>query len=165
MLKLRLSKFIEGIKLFMVSIKLSDGSVRDYPKAISVFDVAKDISTSLARTSIAGLVDGIKRDLSYLISQNAELTLITEKDDTALEIIRHSTAHLLAHAVKQLYPLAQVTIGPVIENGFYYDFSFERPFTLEDLTQIEKRMEALVNLNLPIERKNLSKEHFLIYPR
>ena len=163
MLKLRLSKFIEGIKLFMVSIKLSDGSVRDYPKAISVFDVAKDISTSLARTSIAGLVDGIKRDLSYLISQNAELTLITEKDDTALEIIRHSTAHLLAHAVKQLYPLAQVTIGPVIENGFYYDFSFERPFTLEDLTQIEKRMEALVNLNLPIERKNLSKEQAIQY--
>ena len=127
---------------FMLNIKLPDNSVRSFDNPLSILDIAKSISPSLAKATIAGIVDGIEKDVSYVINADATLKLITEKDSEALSIIRHSTAHLLAQAVKQLYPEAQVTIGPVIENGFYYDFSYERPFTPEDLQKIEKRWRA-----------------------
>lgn len=139
----------------MVKITLPDNSSRIFDNSITIFEVAKNISPSLAKAAIFGIVDGVDKDINYLIEHDVQLKLITDKDLEALPVIRHSTAHLLAQAVKQLYPSAQVTIGPVIENGFYYDFSFERPFTLDDLVKIEKKMEALVNLNLPIERREV----------
>jgi threonyl-tRNA synthetase len=142
----------------MVNIKLPDNTTRSFDQAITVLDVAKSISPSLAKATIAAFVDDKMCDVSYLIDQDAKLKLITEKDPEALEIIRHSTAHLLAQAVKQLYPTAQVTIGPVIDNGFYYDFSYERPFTPEDLTLIERKMDELVNLNLQVTRREMPRD-------
>ena len=136
----------------MIEVQLPDNSVRSFDLAISILDVAKDISPSLAKATLAGIVDGQLHDASYIIKKNCNLKIITDRDDAGLDIIRHSTAHLLAQAVKQLYPTVQVTIGPVIDNGFYYDFSYERPFTPEDLHVIEKRMHELVNKNLPVTR-------------
>lgn len=147
----------------MINIQLPDGGVKSFNESVSVLDVAKSISPGLAKAAIFAVVDGVERDLSYVIDHDANLKLLTDKDEAALAVIRHSTAHLLAQAVKQLYPAAQVTIGPVIENGFYYDFSFERPFTLDDLAKIEKKMEALVNLNLPVERKELPRNEAIKY--
>lgn len=147
----------------MVNVKLPDGSVRSFSDSVSVLDVAKNISPGLAKATIAGVVDNIERDVSFVIHKDVELKLITDKDDAALEVIRHSTAHLMAQAVKQLFPSAQVTIGPVIENGFFYDFSFERPFTPEDLVLIEKKMDALVNLNLAVERKEMPRNDAIKY--
>ena len=125
----------------MPVITLPDGSRREFEQPVTVLEVARSIGAGLARAALAGRVDGRLVDLSHVIAGDAALALITERDAEGLDVIRHSSAHLLAHAVKQLYPAAQVTIGPVIENGFYYDFAFERPFTPEDLAQIEKRME------------------------
>ncbi|HEY8906489.1 MAG TPA: TGS domain-containing protein, partial [Rhodoferax sp.] len=129
----------------MVQITLPDGSQRDYPAAVTVAEVAASIGSSLAKAALAGKVNGKTVDTSTLIDADAKLAIITAKDAEGLEVIRHSTAHLLAYAVKQLFPQAQVTIGPVIENGFFYDFSFERPFTLDDLAVIEKRMTELAS--------------------
>jgi len=136
----------------MPAIKLPDGSERSVDQPVTVAALAASIGPGLARAAIAGKVDGRLVDTSFAIEQDSEVAIVTEKDPEALEIIRHSSAHLLAHAVKQLFPEAQVTIGPVIENGFYYDFSFSRPFTTEDLAQIEKRMADLSKQDIPVQR-------------
>ena len=142
----------------MLKITLPDGSVREFESAVTVLDVAKNISSSLAKVTLAGVVNANLVDVSHIITTDSTLRLITDKDPEGLEVIRHSTAHLLAQAVKQLYPSAQVTIGPVIENGFYYDFSFERPFTPEDLVTIEKKMTHLVDQNIAVERVEMPRE-------
>ena len=146
----------------MPAITLPDGSQRSFDAAVSVLDVAQNISPSLAKITLAGTVTqgGLTQtvDASYVISQDASLKIITAKDPEGLEIIRHSTAHLLAHAVKQLFPEAQVTIGPVIENGFYYDFAYKRPFTPEDLASIEKRMTELTNKDERVVRRVLPRD-------
>jgi len=141
-----------------VIITLPDGSQREFEQAVSVMDVANSIGTGLAKATLAGKVNNQLVDASTLIETNADLQIITAKDEEGLEVIRHSTAHLLAQAVKQLFPEAQVTIGPVIDNGFYYDFSYERPFMPEDLTAIEKQMQQLVKENHPISRRVLSRD-------
>lgn len=147
----------------MLKITLPDGSVREFDSAVTVLDVAKNISPSLAKATLAGVVNDKLVDVSHTISADTNLRLITEKDTEGLEVVRHSTAHLLAQAVKQLYPSAQVTIGPVIENGFFYDFSFERAFTPEDLIAIEKKMAQLVERNQPVERVEMSREAAIEY--
>ena len=142
----------------MPSITLPDGSQRDYENAVSVAEVAADIGPGLAKAALAGVVDGTLVDASTLIDNDAELSIITSKDDDGLHLIRHSTAHLMAQAVKQLYPEAQVTIGPVIEDGFYYDFAYERAFTPDDLEAIEKRMTELASQAIPIVRSELPRD-------
>jgi threonyl-tRNA synthetase len=127
----------------MINITLPDGTVRQYPGAVSVAEVARSIGPGLAKAALAGRLDGSLVDTSALIERDAALAIVTDRDADGLEIIRHSTAHLLAYAVKELFPGAQVTIGPVIDNGFYYDFAYERPFTPEDLERIEARMREL----------------------
>ena len=128
----------------MIQITLPDGSKRDYPGPVTVADVAASIGSGLAKVTVAGKVDGRLVDASDTITQDANLQIITPKDNDGLEIIRHSTAHLLGHAVKQLYPTAKMVIGPVIEDGFYYDIAYERPFTPDDMAAIESRMRALI---------------------
>ena len=147
----------------MLDITLPDGSQRSYEQAVTVADVALSIGAGLARAALAGKVDGQLVDTSYLISQNAELSIITNKDEEGIEIIRHSTAHLLAYAVKELFPDAQVTIGPVIEHGFFYDFSYKRPFLPEDLAAIEKRMAELAKQDIPVTRKVLPRDEAVSY--
>ncbi|WP_297573178.1 threonine--tRNA ligase [uncultured Deefgea sp.] len=147
----------------MPAITLPDGSVRQYDDAVSVYDVAHSISPGLARAALAGKVNGQLVDTRYVMEQDASLHIITDKDAEGLDVIRHSTAHLLAYAVKQLYPTAQVTIGPVIENGFYYDFAYERPFTLDDLAAIEKKMTELVKKDIQVERYELSRDDAITY--
>lgn len=137
----------------MPDIRLPDGSTRHYPQPVSVADVATDIGTGLARAALAGKVDGRLVDTAHLIEDDAELAIVTERDPEGLEVIRHSTAHLLAYAVKELFPEAQVTIGPVIDNGFYYDFAYSRPFTPDDLAAIEKRMNELAKRDIPVSRE------------
>lgn len=137
----------------MTVIRLPDGSKRVFDRPVTVLEVAESIGTGLARSALAGKVNDKLVDLSYLIETDSNLAVITEKNTEGLEIIRHSCAHLLAQAVKELFPEAQVTIGPVIEDGFYYDFSYKRPFTPEDLNEIEKRMVDISRRNLKIERK------------
>ena len=137
----------------MVVVTLPDGSEREYPQAVKVAEVAASIGTGLAKAALAGRVDGRLVDTSFLIENNASLSIITDKDADGIDIIRHSTAHLLAYAVKELFPEAQVTIGPVIENGFYYDFAYKRPFTPEDLAAIEKRMGELAKKDFPVTRE------------
>ena len=127
----------------MPQITLPDGSIRQFEQAVTVFEVAQSIGTGLARAALAGRVDGKLVDTTYLIENNANLAIITDKDADGVEIIRHSTAHLMAYAVQQLFPDAQVTIGPAIEDGFYYDFAYKRPFTPDDLAAIEKKMTEL----------------------
>jgi len=136
----------------MPVINLPDGSQRVFPNPVSVLDVARDIGPGLAKATLAGEVNGRLVDATRMIHEDASLRIITDKDSEGLEIIRHSCAHLLAQSVKILFPTAQVTIGPVVENGFYYDFSFERPFTPEDLKTIEKQMIELAAMDLPVER-------------
>jgi len=143
---------------FMPLITLPDGSQRTFDAPVSVIDVATDIGPGLAKATIAGVVDGREVDSSYLIDADAEVSILTDRSDEALSIIRHSTAHLMAMAVKQLFPSAQVTIGPVIEDGFYYDFAFERAFTPEDLEAIEVRMSELVKLDLVISREEWDRD-------
>ena len=142
----------------MLTVTLPDGSKREFEAPVSVADIAKNIASSLAVAALAGKVDGKLVDLSFVVDHDAEVAIVTDKDPEALEIIRHSTAHLMAQAVKSLYPEAQVTIGPAIENGFYYDFSYTRPFTPEDLKAIEKKMDELVAKNFPIVRKEMKRE-------
>jgi threonyl-tRNA synthetase len=142
----------------MISVTLPDGSQRQFDHPVSIHDVAFDIGAGLARAALAGKVNGELVDTNHLIEQDANIAIITERDEEGLDIIRHSTSHLMAQAVKQLFPDAQVTIGPVIEDGFYYDFSYEPGFTPEDLTKIEKRMQELVKQDIPVVREEISRE-------
>ena len=137
----------------MIHITLPDNSQREYPGPVSVADVAKSIGPGLAKMTVAGKVDGRLVDASDIIDHDAKLQIITPKDDEGLEIIRHSTAHLVGHAVKQLYPTARMVIGPVIEEGFYYDIAFERPFTPEDMAAIEARMRELIAQDYDVVKK------------
>ena len=139
----------------MVHIRLPDGSQKAFPGPVSVGEIAQSIGAGLARAALAGRVNGKLVDLSFRVEADAEVTIVTEKDPAAVELLRHSTAHLLAHAVKELFPEAQVTIGPVIENGFYYDFAFKRPFTPQDLAAIEKKMAEIAKKNFAVTRKTL----------
>lgn len=152
---------IEG--LTMVNISFPDGSIKTFNESVTVFDVAKSISPSLAKRAIAGKIKDKLVDVFYNITQDCSLIIITSNDQEGLDIIRHSTAHLLAQAVKQLFPKAQVTIGPVIEDGFYYDFAFERAFTPEDLTLIENRMHELAKASLSVSRRSLSRNAAIDY--
>jgi len=142
----------------MPKVTLPDGTVKSFDQSLSVADVASSIGSGLAKAALAGEVDGQLVDTSFLIKSDVELAIITNKDDKALEVIRHSTAHLLAQATQQLYPKAQVTIGPVIDNGFYYDFAYKKGFTEEDLAKIEKNMKVIVKQNLPIQRLEMKRE-------
>ena len=142
----------------MPKITLPDGSTRSFDKDLTIADVALDIGEGLARAALAGKVNNQLVDLSYTLTQDAEVSIITGKNPEGLDILRHSSAHLLAHAVKELFPEAQVTIGPVIDNGFYYDFSYARAFTPEDLQKIEKRMNEIAKQNLPVSREVMSRD-------
>src|SRR5215203_3725700 len=137
----------------MISIRLPDGSSRNYPPPVSPAQIAESIGPGLAKAAIAAKVDGKLVDTSYPIERDADVSIVTDRDEVGIDVIRHSTAHLLAYAVKELFPDAQVTIGPVIENGFYYDFSYKRPFTPEDLQAIEKKMGDLAKKDLPVARE------------
>ncbi|ODN42650.1 threonine--tRNA ligase [Piscirickettsia litoralis] len=147
----------------MPIVTLPDGSQRSFERAVTVADVAADIGPGLAKSAVAGKINGQLVDTSTTISEDVALTLLTSKDEEGLEVIRHSTAHLLAQAVKQLFPDAQVTIGPVIDDGFYYDFAYKRPFTPEDLKAIEKRMQELVKQNIPVSRQEMSRDEAIKY--
>jgi len=142
----------------MPQVTLPDGSNRQFDQPVSVFDVASDIGSGLAKAAIGGKVDGKMVDTAYLIEKDVALSIITPTSPEGLEIIRHSTAHLLAQAVKQLFPEAQVTIGPVIEDGFFYDFAFERTFTPEDIEAIEKRMNELAQQDIAVVRSEKSRD-------
>ncbi|MDP1658924.1 MAG: threonine--tRNA ligase, partial [Methylotenera sp.] len=147
----------------MPVIRLPDGSERSFDASVTVADVAMNIGAGLAKAALAGRVDGVLVDTSYLISQDADLAIITDKNAEGIDIIRHSTAHLLAYAVKELFPEAQVTIGPVIENGFFYDFSYKRAFTPEDLIAIEKKMAELAKKDEQVTRKILPRDEAVSY--
>ncbi|WP_322991165.1 threonine--tRNA ligase [Limnohabitans sp.] len=147
----------------MVQITLPDGSLREFPGPVTVADVAASIGAGLAKAALGGKVNGQLVDTSFSMSANANLAIVTAKDPEGLELIRHSTAHLLAYAVKDLFPEAQVTIGPVIDNGFYYDFSYSRPFTPDDLVTIEKRMTELANKDEPVVRRVLPRDEAVAY--
>ena len=142
----------------MPNVTLPDGTVKTFDQSLTVADVASSIGSGLAKAAIAGEIDGQLVDTSYMIESDASLAIITNKDDKALEVIRHSTAHLLAQATQQLYPKAQVTIGPVIDNGFFYDFAYKKGFSEDDLVKIEKNMKAIVTKNLPIQRLEMKRE-------
>jgi len=149
----------------MPSIRLPDGSARTFDRAVTVAELAQNIGAGLARVAVAGRVNGKLVDTSHVIDGDAEVAIVTDKDSVGLEIIRHSTAHLLAHAVKELFPDAQVTIGPVIEDGFYYDFSYKRPFTPEDLAAIEKRMAEIARRDLKVERTLMPRDDAVAFFR
>src|SRR3954470_20262572 len=142
----------------MVNITLPDGSVRQFENSVTVRDVAASIGPGLAKAALGGKVDGRLVDTAFRIDHDAKLAIVTDRDAEGLDLIRHSTAHLLAYAVKELFPEAQVTIGPVIENGFYYDFAYKRPFTPEDLAAIEKRMAELAAKDEPVTRRVLPRD-------
>ncbi len=147
----------------MPNITLPDGSVRSFEQSVTIAQVAASIGSGLAKAALAGKIDGKLVDTSFLIETDVALAIVTDKDPEGLEIIRHSTAHLLAYAVKELFPDAQVTIGPVIENGFYYDFSYKRPFTPEDLEKIEARMLDLAKRDIRVERSVLPRDEAVAY--
>jgi threonyl-tRNA synthetase len=147
----------------MPVVTLPDGSQRVYPAPLTIAAVASSIGAGLAKAALAGKVDDTLVDLSYLIERDIHLAIVTEKDSEALEVIRHSCAHLLAYAVKELYPQAQVTIGPVVENGFYYDFAYTKSFTPEDLILIEKKMHELAKLDEPVVRSVMPRESAITY--
>ena len=149
----------------MLTIQLANAQTRTFDGPLTVAAVTAEISPSLAKSALAARVDDDLVDLSYLLTRDAKLLIITERDPLGLEVIRHSAAHLLAQAVKLLFPSAQVTIGPVIEDGFFYDFAFERPFTPDDLQQIEIKMHALVKQNLTITRRELDRTAAIDYFR
>jgi threonyl-tRNA synthetase len=142
----------------MPDIRLPDGSVKKFDRPVTVAEIAQAIGPGLARAALAGRVNGKLVDTSHRVDADAEVAIVTDKDREGVEVLRHSTAHLLAHAVKELYPDAQVTIGPVIEDGFYYDFSFKRPFTLEDLAAIEKRMAEIAKRDFKVERQLMPRD-------
>ncbi len=147
----------------MPVIRLPDGSERRFDQPVTVHDVAANIGPGLAKAALAGKVNGKLVDTSFRIESDSDLAIVTDKDAEGLEIIRHSTAHLLAQAVKELFPEAQVTIGPVIEDGFYYDFAFKRGFTPEDLEAIEKKMAELAKRDLPVTRKEVPRDEAVAY--
>lgn len=149
----------------MPNIKLPDGTVKHFESPLTIYDVAHSISPGLAKAALAGRVDGRMLDTSFLLTQDCDLVIITEKQEESLEVIRHSAAHLLAQAVKILFPEAQVTIGPVIDDGFYYDFAFERSFTPEDLELIEAKMYELAKADFPITRRELARDEAISYFR
>ena len=142
----------------MPNIRLPDGSIKSFPGPVTAAEIAASIGAGLARAALAAKVNGRLVDTSYRVDSDADVAIVTDKDREGVEILRHSTAHLLAHAVKELFPHAQVTIGPVIENGFYYDFAFNRPFTPEDLAAIEARMGEIAKRDLPVLRKEMARE-------
>ncbi|MDR3213265.1 MAG: TGS domain-containing protein, partial [Azoarcus sp.] len=142
----------------MPNITLPDGSVRSFDHPVTVGEVAASIGAGLAKAALAGKVDGRLVDLSHRIEADAALAIVTDKNPEGVDILRHSCAHLLAQAAKELFPDAQVTIGPVIENGFYYDFSYKRPFTPEDLAAIEARMTEIARRDLQVVREVWSRE-------
>jgi len=142
----------------MPDIRLPDGSVKRFSQPVTIAEIAGSIGAGLARAALAGKVDGKLVDTGYTVTSDASVSIVTERDPEGVDILRHSTAHLLAHAVKELFPEAQVTIGPVIDNGFYYDFSYKRPFTPEDLAAIEKRMQEIARKDLVVERKTMSRD-------
>ncbi|HZQ60972.1 MAG TPA: threonine--tRNA ligase [Casimicrobiaceae bacterium] len=147
----------------MPSIRLPDGSIKSFDHAVTVAEVASSIGPGLARAALAGKVDGRVVDTSYRIDNDADVAIVTERDPDGLDVLRHSTAHLLAYAVKELFPEAQVTIGPVIEDGFYYDFSYKRPFTPEDLAAIEKKMAELAKKDEPVVRSVMPRDEAVKY--
>jgi threonyl-tRNA synthetase len=147
----------------MPKIRLPDGAVKEFPSPVTVAQVASAIGPGLAKAALAGRVDGKLVDTSHEIRDDADIAIVTDKDPAGLEVLRHSTAHLLAYAVKELFPDAQVTIGPVIEDGFYYDFSFKRPFTPEDLAAIEAKMAELAKKDEPVTRKLLPRDDAVAY--
>ena len=147
----------------MPDIRLPDGSIRRFEQPIAVREVAAAIGPGLAKAALAAKVDGKVVDTSYVIDRDASLAIVTDKDPEGLEVIRHSTAHLLAYAVKELFPEAQVTIGPVIEDGFYYDFAYKRPFTPEDLAAIEQRMGELAKKDEPVVRSEMPRDDAVRY--
>lgn len=149
----------------MPVITLPDGSQRSFDHPVSVLDVASDIGPGLAKATLAGLVNDELVDASYSMNEDSTLSIITSKNEEGLEVIRHSSAHLMGQAVKQLFPEAQVTIGPVIENGFYYDFSYERAFTPDDMAAIEKRMQALIKQDIPVTREVMSRDEAVVFFR
>ena len=142
----------------MPDIRLPDGSVRKFDQPVTVAELAQSIGPGLARAALAGKVNGKLVDTSHRIDSDAEVAIVTEKDREGIDLLRHSTAHLLAHAVKELFPDAQVTIGPVIEDGFYYDFAYKRPFTPEDLVAIEKRMQEIAKRDIKVERQVMPRD-------
>src|SRR6478736_9752699 len=147
----------------MPAIRLPDGAVKQFDAPVTVAQVAAAIGPGLAKAALAGKVDGKVVDTSYLIDRDADLAIITDKDAEGIDVIRHSAAHLLAYAVKELFPEAQVTIGPVIENGFFYDFAYKRPFTPEDLVAIEKRMSELAKKDEEVARRVLPRDEAVAY--
>lgn len=147
----------------MITVTLPDASRREYEAGVTVADVAQSIGAGLAKVALCGKVDGKLVDLSYKLEKDASVAIVTAKDPEGLELLRHSTAHLMAQAVKELYPTAEVTIGPAIENGFYYDFKYERPFTPEDLTAIEARMHELAKKDIPVERFVMDRDEAVKY--
>src|SRR5258708_725950 len=147
----------------MPNIRLPDGSQKSFPGPVTAAEVAASIGAGLARAALAAKVDGKLVDLSHRIESDAEISIVTPKSPEGLDILRHSTSHLMAQAVQELFPGAQVTIGPVIENGFYYDFAYKRPFTPEDLVAIEKKMGDIVKQDLPVHRKVMARDEAVKY--
>ena len=142
----------------MPVVTLPDGSQKRFDAPVSVAAVAAGIGPGLAKAALAGKIDGVLVDTSHLIDHDVSLSIVTDRDPEGLEVIRHSTAHLLANAVQELFPEAQVTIGPVIDDGFYYDFAYKRPFSTEDLAAIEKRMAEIAAKDLPVRRRELPRD-------
>jgi threonyl-tRNA synthetase len=142
----------------MPNIRLPDGSTKSFPAPVTVAEIASSIGAGLARAALAGRVNGKLVDMGFKVDSDADVAIVTDKDPDANDLLRHSTAHLLAHAVKELFPDAQVTIGPVIENGFYYDFAYKRPFTPEDLAAIEKRMAEIAKRDTPVARREMPRD-------
>ena len=161
--KVRRRPHFPFLRVEMPIIHLPDGTDRQFDQPLTVAEFAASIGPGLARAALAGKIDGKLVDTSYRIDRDVKLNIITEKDPEGLEIVRHSTAHLLAHAVKELFPEAQVTIGPVIEDGFYYDFAYKRPFTPDDLNALEKKMMEIAKRDIPVERKLMAREEAVAY--
>jgi len=149
--------------LVMPNIRLPDGSSKSFPGPVTVAEIAQAIGPGLARAALAGRVNGRLVDTGFKLEGDADVAIVTDRDPEANDLLRHSTAHLLAHAVKELFPDAQVTIGPVIENGFFYDFSYKRPFTPEDLAAIEKRMAEIAKRDLPVDRKVMKRDEAVAF--
>src|ERR1051326_6055543 len=147
----------------MPEVRLPDGAFKPFPAPVSVAEIAKSIGPGLAKAALAAKLDGKLVDTSYVVDRDAAMAIVTDKDPEGLEVLRHSTAHLLAYAVKELFPDAQVTIGPVIEDGFYYDFSYKRAFTPEDLAAIEAKMAELAKLDEPVVRKLMPRDEAVKY--
>src|SRR5216110_926212 len=147
----------------MPDIRLPDGAIKHFDAPVTVADVAAAIGPGLAKAALAGKLDGKLVDTSFVIDGDATLAVVTDRDPEGLEVLRHSTAHLLAYAVKELFPDAQVTIGPVIEDGFYYDFSYKRPFTPEDLAAIEQKMTELARKDEAVSRRLMPRDDAVAY--